>query len=156
MIVLVLSAFGAFAQGKDLTLDPGVAKHTGIDGIYAKFAQGYRDLDAKAVANLYTEAAVYLPPGSEIKRGRDAILQDFSGFFNSTRSEGRKLSIAFQILERKVSGDLAYDIGVYTLTNTNSSGAASSGKGKFVVIALKGKDGRWRFQLDTYNDFPSK
>lgn len=156
LIVLVLSAFGVFAQGKDLTLEDGVTKHAGIDGIYSKFAQGYRDLDPKAVANLYTEAALYLPPGSDIKRGRNAILQDFSGFFNSTRSEGRKLSITFQILERKVSGDLAYDVGIYTLTNTNASGTASSGKGKFVVVAIKGKDGVWRFQLDTYNDMPSK
>lgn len=156
LILLLFSALGAFSQNKDLTLDKGVAKHSGIDKIYGKFSQAYRDLDATAVSDLYTNEALYLVPGADVKRGRDAILKDFSGFFDQTRSESRKLSISFQILERKVSGSLAYDAGIYTLSNTNSAGSTSSSRGKFVVIAVKCKDGVWRFQLDTYNDMPSK
>jgi len=156
LTVLLFSVSGVFSQTKDLTLDTGVVKHAGIDSIYAKFSQGYRDLDPDAVADLYTANALYLTPGSDIKRGREAILKDFAGFFDSTRSEGKKLAISFQILERKISGDLAYDAGIYTLVNTGKNGETSSGRGKFVVIAVKGKGGTWRFQLDTYNDFPAK
>lgn len=154
--VLLLSEFGVMAQSNDLTLDKGVSRHAGIDGVYSQFSRGYRDLDAKLVANLYTAEALYLPPGSDVKRGREKILESFSRFFESTRREGGKLSIAFEIIERRVSGDLAYDAGIYTLSSTTSSGTTSSSKGKFVVIALKGKDKTWRFQLDTYNGFPEK
>ena len=155
-VILAFSASGVFSQNKNLTLDKGVAPNAAIDNIYEKFSQGYRDLDAKAVAGLYTADALYLPPNSDIKRGHTAILKDFTGFFDSTRSEGKKLAISFQILERKVSGDLAYDAGIFTLSITEKDGKSQVGRGKFVVIAVKVKGGTWRFQLDTYNDFPAK
>jgi len=49
-------------------------------------------------------------------RGREKILANFLGFFNSVKTSGGSLTISFQILERRVSGNLAYDVGVYTLT----------------------------------------
>ena len=63
---LFLLASGVLAQ-TDPAYEPGVKPHKGIDEIYRKFSKAYDDLDAKAVANLYTDNAAYLSPGSDIR-----------------------------------------------------------------------------------------
>ncbi|HKX84139.1 MAG TPA: hypothetical protein VJL58_07965, partial [Pyrinomonadaceae bacterium] len=111
LITILLSA-GIFSNAQsaatgDLTLDAGVAKHAGIDKIYSRFSEAYRTLNSEMVTNLYTENALYLSPGSDIQRGRTTILGNFDGFFRSVKQSGGKISIAFRILERRVSGDMA-------------------------------------------------
>lgn len=138
----------------DLTLDAGVAKHAGIDKIYSRFSEAYRTLNSEMVANLYTDNAFYLSPGSDIQRGRGTILGNFDGFFRNVKQSSGKISIAFRILERRVSGDLAYDVGIYSLSSTNAKGETHISRGKFVVVALKSENGDWKFQLDSYNDLP--
>ncbi|MCO6512496.1 MAG: SgcJ/EcaC family oxidoreductase [Aridibacter famidurans] len=146
---------GAYSQER-LTLDPGVEAHKRIDGIYAKFSKAYDDLDPSAVANLYTEDAAYLSPGSEITVGRDTILANFTRSFESVKSRKLKWQISFRIVQRQVAGDLGYDVGIYTLTATQADGASRTDRGKFVVVTTKGKDGVWRFQVDGYSDLPAQ
>lgn len=155
LILLALAFANVAAQSStDLTLEKGVAPHPEIDNIYRRFSEAYRKLDAQAVKNLYTDDALYLTPGSEVERGHEKILANFSGFFDSVRKSGGKLAISFQILERRVSNDLGYDAGIYTLTQTNAKGETGTGGGKFVVITRRMKNGEWRFGLDIYNDLP--
>jgi uncharacterized protein (TIGR02246 family) len=140
---------------QELTVEKTVASHAKIDDIYRRFSDAYKKLDAEAVTNLYADDAFYLAPGSDVKRGREKILAEFSGFFNSVKNAGGSLTISFQILGRQVSGDLAYDVGIYTLTNKNADGKARIGRGKFVVVAQRIKNGEWRFVVDGYNPLPS-
>lgn len=161
-IVFSILFLGAAALGQsntatsELTLDPGVKPHKKIDSIYSRFSDAYRTLDPKLVTNLYTENAFYLTPESGVDRGRQFIRNNFESFFRSVQDGGGKLAISFQIIERKVSGGLGYDVGIYTLTATNAKGQASISKGKFVVIALSQKSGDWKFQLDSYSDLPKE
>lgn len=139
---------------KELTLDPGVKPHKGIDQIYARFSEAYKLLDAKIVTDLYTETAFYLTPESGMDRGRELIGNNFSGFFRSVKERKGKLAISFRIIERRVSGDLGYDVGIYKLASTNANGEATTSRGKFVVIAVKQKNGDWKFQLDAFSGLP--
>lgn len=155
--LVFIAATSAFAQTKvtdELTLAPGVAKHDGLDDVYRRFSKAYRDLDHKIFAELYTENAAYLVPGDNIQIGGTGIVKSFDDFFTAIRSRGQKANISFEIVQRKVEGSMAYDVGIYTLT-TSYAGKTSigSGRGKFVVVALR--DGpRWRFQVDGYSDLP--
>jgi ketosteroid isomerase-like protein len=142
------------AATADLTLEAGVAKHAGIDKIYSRFSEAYRTLNSEMVTNLYTDNAFYLSPGNDIQRGRATILGNFDGFFRNVKQSGGKMSIAFRILERRVSGDMAYDVGIYSLSSTNAKGETNIGRGKFVVVALRSENGDWKFQLDSYSDLP--
>ncbi|MFN0140774.1 MAG: YybH family protein [Pyrinomonadaceae bacterium] len=156
-VLIFTIAIAAAAQQKansKLTLENGVKPHVGIDAIYAEFSEAYDKLDAKMVTDLYTDDALYLTPESGIQRGRDVIISNFKPFFDSIRNNGGKLDIAFHIVERRVSGNMGYDVGTFSLTSTGKSGATQTSKGKFVVIALKMKNGRWKFQLDSYSDMP--
>ena len=152
VIAILVFSFGVSAQKSDLVLDSGVEKHKGIDAIYVAFAKGYRTLKPEIVANLYTEDAAYLSPGSQIRYGREPILESFSGFFSGVKDSGRSMTIRFHIYQRKVTDALGYDVGVYTLKYFKDGEMLSEHKGKFVVVAIKGKDGSWKFQVDGYSD----
>jgi len=135
-------------------LDEGVAAHNGLDAIYRGFAEGYKKLDPATVANLYTETAAYLAPGKDIEIGRAKVLASFTEFFDSVRQKNGRLEISFRIAQRQAEQNLAYDVGIYTLTSFSDKGESRTSKGKFMVVGKREKDGVWRFQVDGYNDMP--
>jgi ketosteroid isomerase-like protein len=155
-IVFVLSALGQVQEGmkNELILEKAVEPHAKLDDIYRRFSEGYKKLDPAAVTNLYTYDAFYLSLGSEIKRGREKILADFASFLDSVRDGGGNLSISFRILDRRVSGDLACDVGIYTLDQKRPNSEDRTSTGKFVVVARRMNNGDWRFHIDSYSDLP--
>jgi len=150
--ILVLS-FGCavFAQKSELVLAKGLNKHKGIDSIYRTFSQGYKALRPEMVANLYTEDAAYLSPNDDILTGRKAILKNFTNFFNTIKNNNRTMTISFRIFQRTVKKKIGYDVGVYTINFYKEEKAVGVSKGKFVVVAIKGKDKKWRFGVDGYS-----
>ncbi len=155
LVVYVSCVWAQAISANELILEKGVVRHTKIDDVYRRFSEAYRKLDPVAVTNLYTGDAFYLSPGNEIKRGREKILADFSSFFSSVRDTGGNLSISFRILDRRVSGDLAYDVGIYTLAQKRPDSEERTSTGKFVVVARRINGGDWRFHIDSYSDLPS-
>jgi uncharacterized protein (TIGR02246 family) len=150
ILAAALAAAGAHAETPVVSRAAGVEAHSGIDGVYEQFAAAYDRLDPEAVAALYTEEALYLAPGSDVRRGRAAIRDVFAGFFDWVRGRPGGVAIRFEILARRVSGDLAYDVGYYRLRSRGPEGE-SEDRGKFVVVALRGADGAWRFAVDGYS-----
>jgi hypothetical protein len=53
-----------------------------------------------------------------------------------------------------VSGDMAYDVGIYTTTEKSAKGETRTGRGKFVVLARRMKNGDWQFHIDSYSNLP--
>ncbi|HEX5727524.1 MAG TPA: DUF4440 domain-containing protein [Longimicrobiaceae bacterium] len=145
--------FPALALACSLAVLPGVAaaqtSRAAVDSVftavYARFSEGYRRADAAMVAALYADSAFYLEPGSRIKQGNDAILQTFQAFLGPFAQRGEGLEVRFDIIDRDVSGGLAYDIGYYTI------GAKAEPDGKFIVIWKRGADGEWRIHADGYS-----
>lgn len=162
LLIILLAVWSATAQTQDnnsnpnLVLNVGVSPNKGLDNVYKQFSAGYRKLDPKIVADLYTDDAAYLAPKNNIVIGRDEILRSFKSFFDSVKENKGGLEIEFHIFQRQINKDLAYDVGIYKLTNTNEKGEKSQGSGKFVVVAKRGKNNIWRFQVDGYSDLPSQ
>lgn len=152
ILLIFAFSFSAFGQNSELVLEKGVPAHKEIDAIYGSFSDAYRTLDVEKVTNLYTEKAAYLPPDDNIIQGREAIGPTFKSFFDWIRSEGRTMAISFRIFQRKVDKNLAYDVGVYTIRQYKDGKEAGSGQGKFVTVAVREKDGKWRFQVDGYSN----
>lgn len=129
----------------------------GLDALYDRFRAAYDELDLDAMAALYAEDALYLPPGGGIREGRDEVRQSFATFFGWAEENGVSVEIDFEIVDRTLRDDLAVDVGYYSLTTTPS---AESGErpgrsvGKFVTVARRGGDGEWRFRIDGYNLAP--
>ncbi len=149
---LCLFSLSGNAQTAELTFEKGVAAHKEIDAIYAQFSEAYRTLDVEKAANLYTENAAYLVPSQAIQTGRAQVRENFKSFFDYVKNENRTLTISFQIFQRKCDKNMAYDVGIYTLRQFKNGTEVGTGQGKFVVVALRDKDKKWRFQVDGYSD----
>lgn len=158
-VLVVLSCLSAFAQTSNTTtesslvLEKGVPQ-AGLDEIYRRFSEGYKKLDAAAVVNLYSETAAYLAPESHIQIGRQKVSGIFTGFFDSVKRRNGRLEISFRILQRQIDKNLAYDVGIYTLTSFNDKGESRKDSGKFVVVARRENGNVWRFQVDGYSGLP--
>jgi len=153
MALAALCATAAHAAEPPALLhDPGVAPVPELDQIYRQYSQAYSHLDAKAAAALYTRDALYLQPGRAIQQGREPIQESFSRFFQHSRVVGLRLHITFRIMARKVSGELAYDVGVFTLVTSRDGEEVGRSLGKFVIVSRPDDDGTWRFQVSSHSD----
>jgi uncharacterized protein (TIGR02246 family) len=152
-LLIFSPVFAVYAQTGELVLEKGVPAHAEIDAIYKSFSEAYATLDVEKVAALYSENAAYLPPDNDILEGREAIRPTFKSFFDWIKTEGRTMTISFQIFQRKVDKNLGYDVGIYTIRQyKDGKQTGTAGQGKFVTVAVREKDGKWRFQVDGYSN----
>ncbi|MGB7208714.1 MAG: nuclear transport factor 2 family protein [Pyrinomonadaceae bacterium] len=149
--LFVIFSSAVFSQNIELVLDASVKPHAGVDSVYKAFSESYRTLNVDMVAGLYSKNAAYLVPDEEIMIGRDKIHDNFNGFFESVKKDGRTMTISFRIVQRRIDKELGYDVGVYTLRSFKDGKETGMGQGKFVVVAVKEKDGKWAFQVDGYS-----
>ena len=140
------------AEPPALVHDPGVIAVPELDQIYEQYSQAYSQLNAKGAAALYTRDALYLQPGRPIQQGRTPIQESFARFFQHSRAIGLQLHISFRIMARQVSGDLAYDVGVFTLTTSRDGEEVGRSFGKFVIVSRPDSDGTWRFHVSSHSD----
>ena len=105
----------------------------------------YNGGNAKAVAALYAEDALLLPPGASAVKGRTAILAFFTKDIVGSKAGG----VVFNInpkTDAGVSGDMGWESGTYSVT---AKGAVVE-IGKFLSVSRK-KDGKWLYIRDTWN-----
>lgn len=158
---LVAAVFTFAAAGRarseppilQLHKDKGVAPHPGLDPLYWRFSKAYLELDAEAAAGVYADDAQYLIPGEELRSGRASVRESFAAQFQQSRKDSRQLFLTFGIVQRRVEGSLAYDVGYGNLSVTGKDGYSSVGSFKFVVVARRtGKDdASWRWQVDSFS-----
>ena len=130
-----------------LAQDPAAEAEQAFEAAYAAFAEAYRQGDPAAVTALYTEDAFYLSPGSEITQGQVASHFDWLSSFDP----GTGPVLEFEIVDREVSGRLAYDIGYYKIRRPDAA-TGSGSRGKFIVIWKQADDGAWRIHADGFSE----
>lgn len=120
------------------------AASAAMQDVYARFSAGYRLASADTVAQLYTEDAFYLQPDADVLRGRDTVRATFEAFLGGFREGGRPgPNIDFEILERRIDGDIGHDVGYYRFDGVRA--------GKFIVLWRRGEDGQWRISADGFS-----
>ena len=97
--------------------------------------------DVDALVALYTSDGRVLPPNAEMASGSDAVRTIFGGMIDAGIS-GELTSI-----DARVSGDVGYDVGTYTL---RVDGEVID-TGKFIETFVRGADGEWRITNDMFN-----
>jgi uncharacterized protein (TIGR02246 family) len=114
-----------------------------IQSLNDKFAQAFNAGDAAAVAALYTEDALILPPGGEMMKGKGAIQAFWKG---ATEQLGNGKLTTVDV--KPLGNEAAREIGTFTF---QTKGAQSQDiTGKYVVVWEKvGSD--WKLATDIWN-----
>ena len=146
LALFVLSGCGG--PGDPVPATPSTEEDTAkIDQLRDSFIAAFNSGDAAAVANNYASDAVALPQNQPAMAGHDAILN-----YNKTLFDTFTAKIAIKSEETKVSGDLAFDRGTYTMELTpKGKGAPISDEGKYLVILQRQADGSWKVFRDMDN-----
>ena len=108
--------------------------------------KAYNSGNADALASLYDEQAVLLPPGAPAASGRAAI----KAFFAKDTAESQKAGVAFALGPNPaggVSGDLGWQSGTYTVKDKSGKVVEA---GKYLSVSMK-KGGKWLYVRDTWN-----
>jgi len=116
-----------------------------IEKANLKFGEGVRQGDAVAVAALYTDDAILLPPNSEMIRGRQGIEK----FWRAAIQMGVKDAV-LTTMELSGSGDIIHEIGNYTLKIHPEGQQPIEDKGKYIVIWKHTASG-WKLHRDIWN-----
>lgn len=117
-----------------------------IDAANAKMAADYAASDTKALASAYTEDAVMLPPDATRVVGHSAIETFWKGWIDAGMT-----NLTLKSTDVDSSGDLAYEIGEFTLQVPIEGGKPTTATGKYLVVWKRGGDGVWRLKVHTWN-----
>jgi uncharacterized protein (TIGR02246 family) len=109
------------------------------------FSAAYVRGDTTALADLYTEDALLLPPGREV-RGRANV-----ALFFAPIPDRQNLSHAMESEELEITGAVAVDVGTWQNTWRIGKAAEQSASGRYLVVWRRGEDGRWRIAYDMWH-----
>ena len=133
---------------KALKIEPGhtVAKNNlaraQIAQVNRSFERGVSDGDAEAMAGMFTDDALVLPPNSGVLRGKDAIEAYFQGSFDMGVAR-----VDLETVEVEHHGDTATEVGRVNLFDDSGN---VLDRGKYIVIWKK-VDGSWKLHRDIHN-----
>ncbi len=117
-----------------------------IEETNTQFCEAVNRGDAAAVAALYAEDAKLLPPNTEMVSGRQAIQAFWEGAL-----EMGVWDINLESVGVGYDGNLAYEIGAYTLNIQPEGGQAMTDTGKYVLVRKRQADGTWKMTADIWN-----
>jgi uncharacterized protein (TIGR02246 family) len=136
-IMLAAVCFGALAGAA------GAQDKATIEQLNEKFAAAFNKGDAAAVAAMYTEDAVVLPPGADMVRGRENI----RAFWAKTAEQIQDIKLT-TVDVKPLGPDAAREIGTFSLKTKGQQPQEVSGK--YVVVWQKaGTD--WKLATDIWN-----
>ncbi|MBV8889272.1 MAG: SgcJ/EcaC family oxidoreductase [Alphaproteobacteria bacterium] len=136
LLALCLAVFSALAQAQS---------KADIDKLNEAWAAAFNKGDAAAVAGMYADDAVLLPPGSEMIAGRAAI----EAFW---RDAGKQIGdIKLTAVDVMPLGDgVGREIGTFTAMSKENPAQSQPIVGKYVVIWQRaGSD--WKLATDIFN-----
>jgi ketosteroid isomerase-like protein len=102
--------------------------------------------NADALASLYDDGAVLLPPGAPAVNGRTAI----KAFFAKETAEAQKAGINFTLGPKPaggISGNMGWQSGTYVVKDKSGKVLET---GKYLSVSVK-KGGKWLYVRDTWN-----
>ena len=123
---------------------------TDIDNIAVRLETAFNASDAAALASLYSETAILMPPNEPVVSGRRAIQAWFE------QALPRVGQVGIVPIQAIVAGDHAFQVGTFT-TSSKAGGMSSTADvpgairtGKYVIL-LTSSGGHWTIQYDIWS-----
>jgi uncharacterized protein (TIGR02246 family) len=139
--IVALAMFSVESSAADSAKDMAALQAADQD-----WAKAYNAGNADAVASLYDEQAVLLPPGAPAVNGRAAI----KAFFVKDTAESQKAGVAITLGPKPaggVSGNTGWQSGTYVVKDKAGKVVET---GKYLSVSVK-KGGKWLYVRDTWN-----
>jgi ketosteroid isomerase-like protein len=139
--MLALAALGA-----DASAASSAKELAALETVDKNWEKAYNAANADALAGLYDERAVLLPPGAPAVNGRAAI----KAFFAKDTADSQKAGVTFTLGPKPaggVSGDMGWQSGTYAVKDKTGKVLET---GKYLSISVK-KGGKWLYLRDTWN-----
>ncbi len=126
-----------------LTWPAGAQDKATIDKLNEQFAAAFNKGDSAAVAAMYTEDAVLLPPGADMVKGRENI----RAFWAKMAEQVQDVKLTTMDV-KPLGPEAAREIGTFSLKTKGAQPEEVSGK--YVVVWQKaGSD--WKLATDIWN-----
>ena len=111
------------------------------------FEEAARRGDAKGMAAVYTSDGVAMPPDGPIVKGT----ADLEQMWGSVLKDMALQDVTLETVDLEISGDMACEVGIATLTLQAAEGGTTTAKAKFVVT-WKNDGGTWKWHRDIWNN----
>ncbi len=115
-----------------------------IHDIAARLEAAFNASDAVALASLYSDAAILMPPNEPMVRGRTEIQAWFE------RALVRLRSLRIVPIETTAEADQAFQVGTFTTAMSASGERESPLPGKYLLV-LKKHGGEWKIEYDIWS-----
>jgi ketosteroid isomerase-like protein len=102
--------------------------------------------DAKRVAAFYADDAIAYPPGAPMAVGKAAAEKVWEGAFADP-----SYKLSWKTSHAEAVGALGYTSGTYEESYKGPGDKTVSGKGKYLCVWKKQKDGSWKALHDMWN-----
>ena len=136
---------GKQAQTAQTAPDTRAADEAAIRAADADWAKAAEEKDVQQGISAYADDATLLAPGEAAATGKEEIEKAWSAMAGAP---GFALTFAPTKVTVSRSGDLAYEIGEYSLTMNDKKGKPQTTKAKYVVVWGKQPDGKWKVLVD--------
>jgi uncharacterized protein (TIGR02246 family) len=121
-----------------------------ISQIGQQWARHWNASELDQLIRFYAPDAVYMPPHHAAIHGRDAIQE----YLQAPLRHGVR-NLTYDVTYIKHSGDLAYDVGHYTMTMPGEGGKRQD-RGKYLTVWRRQPSGEWLIAADTWSsDLPA-
>jgi uncharacterized protein (TIGR02246 family) len=116
-----------------------------IKAAHRAFAEAAVRHDLDAIASVFANDAIIMPPDAEMVTGRDAILRHWKGAF-----DGGLSGLEINPTNIQIIGDVAIEIGHATLSMAPAGAAATTTNVKYIETWKKVR-GQWRVFRGMWN-----
>jgi uncharacterized protein (TIGR02246 family) len=126
--------------------DTRAADEAAIRAATKEWSSGATAKDAEKFASFYAEDATLMLGNVPDLKGATAIRETAGGMMQDANFALSFETTAVQVAR---SGDMAYELGTYSVTTTNpKTKKPATEKGNYVVVWKKQADGKWKAIVD--------
>ena len=113
----------------------------------SKWSSAVNSGNPSVIEECLDEGAMYLAPGAPTIFGKEAIVAEARAWI-----EAGATNESFEIIEVFGDGDVAYQVGTYSIDCPQENGSLETHRGKFVDIFRRQADGSWKTRVSILND----
>ena len=117
-----------------------------IEAASRAFSDAYVRNDSQALGEIYTEDAVLLPPGLEVRKGREEARRYFAW-----GPQHRQIAHSMKSSNLDIRGDTAIDTGIWHSTSQRGDNPETTASGAYLVVWVRDSAGVWRIKYDMWH-----